>query len=118
MPGPLTPDEPIKDLTFRKYFIPIVERAGLTYGREKSGGVTFHTLRHSFASHAVMRGVDLYTVAQLLGDSLKMVEDTYAHLSPDFKRAAIAKMEGAFVLPPELTLEMTQKERREWQTRG
>jgi integrase len=30
-------------------------------------GVTFHTLRHTFASHAVMNGVDLFTVGKLLG---------------------------------------------------
>ncbi len=43
-----------------------------------------------------MRGVDLYTVAKLLGDSLKVVEDVYADLSPDWKRAAVAKLAGAF----------------------
>lgn len=108
VPGPLTPNEPMKDLTLRLRFKAIVERAGLTYGREKTLGVTFHTLRHTFASHAVMQGVDLYTVAQLLGDSLKTVEDTYAHLSPDFKKAAIAKMDGLFRLPDDYQ-EMTQK---------
>lgn len=92
-------DAPITQFTWRSIFLPIVERAGLVFGRDASHGVTFHTLRHTFASHAVMRGVDLYTVAQLLGDSLKTVEDTYAHLSPDFKRAAIQKMEAAFKMP-------------------
>jgi integrase len=101
MPGPLTPREPMQDLTFRLRFKAIVLRAGLPYGRADAQGVTFHTLRHTFASHAVMAGVDLYTVAQLLGDSLKTVEDTYAHLSPDHKRAAIAKMNGLYKLPTE-----------------
>ena len=28
-------------------------------------GASFHTLRHSFASHAVMRGIDMVTVSRL-----------------------------------------------------
>lgn len=90
---------PLNDLTFRQQFKKVVQRAGLPYGRDDAQGVTFHTLRHTFASHAVMRGVDLYTVAQLLGDSLKTVEETYAHLSKDHKRAAIAKVAAAFQFP-------------------
>lgn len=99
MPSPVHSALPITDLAVRKHFIPIVERAGMIYGREHPQGVTYHTLRHSFASHAVMRGVDLYTVAKLLGDSLKTVEDVYADLSPDHKRTAVAKLAGAFKLP-------------------
>lgn len=99
MPSPVDPRLPITDLGIRNHFIPIVERAGLIYGREHPQGVTYHTLRHSFASHAVMRGVDLYTVAKLLGDSLKTVEDYYADLSPDHKRTAVAKLAGAFRVP-------------------
>jgi len=98
MPSPIDASLPISDLAVRKHFIPVVERTGMVYGRAHPQGVTYHTLRHSFASHAVMRGVDLYTVAKLLGDSLKMVEDVYADLSPDHKRAAVAKLAGAFTL--------------------
>ena len=74
----------------------IVERAGLVAGRDTPAGVTFHTLRHTFASHLVMRGVDLYTTAQLLGDTFQTVEKTYARLAPDHKRAAVAKLSGLF----------------------
>jgi integrase len=95
-PSPVYDGEPLQELAFRKHFIQIVEGAGLIYGRENPQGVVYHTLRHSFASHAVMRGVDLYTVAKLLGDSLKVVEDVYADLSPDHKRAAVAKLASAF----------------------
>lgn len=98
-------DRPLTQTGWRLVFKPIVERAGLVFGNETPQGVTYHTLRHTFASHAVMRGVDLYTVAQLLGDSLQMVEQTYAHLSPDHKRAAIQKMEAAF----KVTQPVTQK---------
>lgn len=97
-PSPVYADRPLTQLAFRLHFKKVVERAGMTYGRHVAHGVTFHTLRHTFASHAVMRGVDLYTVAKLLGDSLKMVEDVYADLSPDVKRDAVKKLAGAFAL--------------------
>lgn len=99
MPSRQATGRPLTKTAWQKAFQPIVERAGLTYGNKTPHGVTFHTLRHTFASQAVMRGVDLYTVAQLLGDSLQMVETTYAHLSPDHKKAAIAKLEAAFKMP-------------------
>lgn len=93
---------PMHDLVFREHFEKIVTRAGLLYGRDDPLGVTFHTLRHTFASTALQNGVDLYTVAQLLGDSLKMVEEVYGHLSLDFKRAAVAKVAGAYHGKPEV----------------
>jgi integrase len=101
MPSPVSPALPITYLGVRKHLVAVVERAELIYGRDDPQGVTFGTLRHTFASHAVMRGVDLYTVSKLLGNTVKMVEDVYADLSPDFKRAAVAKLAGAFTLPTE-----------------
>lgn len=109
MPGFKTPEKPMTKTGWQQTFQAIVERAGLVYGTKQAHGVTFHTLRHTFASHAVMRGVDLYTVAQLLGDSLQMIESTYAHLSPDHKKAAIAKLEPVF----RVTQPATQKTRKE-----
>jgi hypothetical protein len=51
-------------------------------------GETFHTLRHTFASHAVMSGIDLYTLAKILGHrDLSMVQ-RYAHLAPSHLKAA------------------------------
>ncbi len=98
MPSPVDPDRPISDAGVRTQFIPIVERTGMTYGRDEPQGVTYHTLRHSFASHAVMNGVDLYTLSKLLGDSIKTVEDCYADLSPEHKREAVERLAGAFNL--------------------
>jgi integrase len=51
-------------------------------------GVTFHTLRHTFASHAVMAGVDLYTLAKLLGHRDLAQVQRYAHLAPAHLQAA------------------------------
>jgi hypothetical protein len=46
-----------------------------------------------------MRGTDVFTVAQLLGNSMKQVEDTYGHLAKDFRQAAVDRLSGAIKLP-------------------
>jgi integrase len=51
-------------------------------------GVTFHTLRHTFASHAVTAGVDLYTLAKLLGHRTVAMVQRYAHLAPAHLKTA------------------------------
>ncbi|MEK6535935.1 MAG: tyrosine-type recombinase/integrase, partial [Actinomycetota bacterium] len=54
---------------------------------------SLHTLRHTFASHLVMKGTDVYTVQKLLGHSSIKTTEIYAHLAPDFLKAAVQKLE-------------------------
>lgn len=61
----------------------LAKDAGFATERQDPNKVTFHTLRHTFASWLVMRGVDLFTVATLMGhSSIDMVVRVYGHLSP------------------------------------
>ena len=57
--------------------------------------VGWHVLRHTFASHLVMAGVDLRTVQELLGHRDPKMVMRYAHLSPAHKAAAVAKLTAA-----------------------
>jgi integrase len=63
-----------------------LQRAGLRH-------IGWHGLRHTFASHLVMRGVPLPAVKELLGHSTITVTMRYAHLSPQAKNSAIALLD-------------------------
>ena len=64
-----------------KEFFKTVRKANLQ-------SVSFHTLRHTFASHAVMAGVDLHTLAKLLGHRTLQMTQRYAHLAPAHLQSA------------------------------
>jgi integrase len=41
-----------------------------------------YSLRHYYATHRLLRGVNVYTLAQNMGTSVKMIEHHYGHLKP------------------------------------
>ena len=60
-------------------------KAGIT-------GLTFHDLRHSAASELINQGVDLYTVAAVLGHRSQASSKRYSHLATERLSEAIAKI--------------------------
>lgn len=50
--------------------------------------VTFHALRHTYATTLIANGVDIKTVAALLGDKMETVMKTYVHYTDDMRKSA------------------------------
>lgn len=57
-------------------------------------GVTAHTLRHTAATWAAMRGVPMDEIARMLGDSVRTVERVYAKYGPNYLRRAVEAVGG------------------------
>jgi site-specific recombinase XerD len=55
-------------------------------------GVTWHILRHTFASRLVMKNVNLRTVQELMGHKTLAMTARYAHLAPSYLREAVATL--------------------------
>lgn len=63
----------------------------------KIEGVTFHILRHTFASHALMAGMTIEVLAQQLGHKdTRITMRHYAHLCPTFKQESVRRNAPSF----------------------
>jgi site-specific recombinase XerD len=75
-----------------------IDRAGLNRPdviQARGGRVTLHTLRHTYASKLVRKGLSLYDVSTLLGHSDSKMTQRYAHLAPSAASArAVAILNG------------------------
>lgn len=63
----------------------------------KIEGVTFHILRHSYASHSLMAGMTIEVLAQQLGHKdTRITMRHYAHLCPTFKQESVRQNAPSF----------------------
>lgn len=59
--------------------------------------ITFHALRHTFATRMVESGIDYKTLQELMGHSdIKVTMNRYAHVLDETKREAIQKQEQLY----------------------
>lgn len=78
--------EKIEPNYLRKKFMQLTKALGF-------GDITcVHTLRHTFASHLVMSGVDLPTVQKLMGHSDITTTMIYSHLADEHVERAVEKL--------------------------
>jgi len=75
--------EPLKG--YKHWFDPAVREAGVSF-------FTWYRLWYTFASRLVMAGVELRTVAELMGHKTIQMTMRYAHLAPAHKLAAVEKL--------------------------
>jgi len=76
-------NQPIKQDFISKKFKKYVIKTGL------NPKLNFHSLRHTFASWLVQRGVSIYEVSKLLGHSDIKVTEIYSHLRVDDLRKSV-----------------------------
>lgn len=70
------------------------EAVGIRYGSARDC-LTYHSLRHTFASWLAQRNVNVLVIAKLVGDSVDVVVETYAHLLRSNLEEAIAEIDAA-----------------------
>ena len=77
--------KPLKDV--KRSFSTALRKAGIA-------DFHFHDLRHTSASHLLMRGASLKTVQEHLGHTTLAMTQRYSHLSRDFQREEIQRLNG------------------------
>ena len=89
-------------------FAAALDRAGIHDFR-------FHDLilRHTFASHMVMRGASLKDLQELLGHKSKSMVLRYAHLTQEHKKKAVNLLQGLTTIgdKSESVTKVSQKEK-------
>jgi integrase len=78
---------------YHRDFLPCLAAAGLRH-------VTFHALRHSYASHLIQAGASLTYVKEQMGhSSIQVTVDTYGHLIAGADIAWAEKLDAAPLNP-------------------
>lgn len=76
-PSPCHPERPLTSNAVEAAFRQAIQRAGLP----DHGGI--HSLRHSFATHMLEAGVDIFTLQKLLGHSSLSSTSIYVYVRPE-----------------------------------
>lgn len=71
--------------------------------------ITFHGLRHTFASHWVMAGGDIFKLQRILGHQSVAMTMRYAHLAPDAFTGDLARFGPAPNAGPGVVVELPRR---------
>ena len=89
--------KPLKEQTISQQFKKYVITAGI------NDKLHFHSLRHSFATHLVKKGVPLFAIQKLLGHSSSKTTEIYSHLLPQQLHREVNMLAGLFNLKASYT---------------
>ncbi len=82
----------IEPRTFKDYYDKILKDAGLD-----NIGITFHALRHTFATRSLERKMDVKTLSTILGHySTSFTLDTYSHVLDEHKKEEMDKLSDLY----------------------
>ena len=102
-PSPVKPKQPLMPTSAYHRLKALLKQAGLP-------NISFHALRHTFATHALASGVDAKTLSGILGHTnASFTLNTYTHVTTDMQRQASAIV-GNFME------DIFGKELRPWQS--
>ncbi len=89
--NPLTPGLPLHQRTIQDIVRAAMAKAGFA-----GAGFTGHTLRHSYATHALDMGHDLHTIKTLLGHSKLETTMIYLHLLQGKRNGLVSPLDKLF----------------------
>lgn len=82
-----------------------IQQVAVAAGFERKGaqttGISPHVLRHTAATHMARRGVSLWVVAKILGNTLAVTERVYAKWAPDDPAGTVDLISGGALRAPE-----------------
>jgi len=92
-----------------KTFVRVVAELGLNRGvTDRKQKVTFHTLRHTFATHLYESTSDLYLVQRSIGHATSTMTARYAKMSENRLREGAAALEKVFATKPKTEVDAGQ----------
>jgi integrase len=92
--------EPYDASQLRKRFYTAMKAAGMERRCGRDGGITFHSLRHTFGTRMAAAGVPMRTLQEWMGHRNLTTTEIYADYAPDPAYGA-AFAESAFTAKPE-----------------
>lgn len=85
-PSPVKEDSPLDPASVRKKLQRVLDRAGCKR-------IRFHDLRHTFATTSLEHGMDIKTLADIIGHvSTSTTLNVYAHVTDEMRRTAAVKI--------------------------
>ena len=79
-------DKPMEPRSYQYYFASVLRRCGLKKR-------CYHTLRHTYATRCIEKGVDIKSLSEMLGHAdITTTLRLYVHPSMDSKRQAVQKI--------------------------